>query len=45
MACMEHECDDCGWFTMDNNARNPKYCPRCGGDVRHYWDEEGDHDD
>ena len=45
MACMEHECDECGWFTMDNKAREPKSCPKCGGYVRHTWDEEYDHYD
>ena len=46
MSCMEHECDECGWFTMDNKPREPKYCPNCGSsEIRHYWDEENDHHD
>jgi predicted nucleic acid-binding Zn-ribbon protein len=44
MACMEHECRDCGHVWFNNTAREK--CPRClGCDVANYFDEEFDHDD
>lgn len=45
-ACMEHTCLDCGWWTMDNHARGPLWCPKCGSDnIHHYFDEpEWEHD-
>jgi len=41
MACMEHICiqQKCGWYVIDNQSH--KCCPRCGGPVRSYFDEEG----
>ena len=44
MACMEHGCEDCDFFTMNNNYRNPKICPVCGGRIIHTWDEVPDED-
>ena len=38
MACMEHDCIDCGYMEMDN-SRGPSICPKCGGDMRHTFDE------
>ena len=43
MACMEHACVRCPWVAFDN-TRGLGACPRCGGDVRHYFDEP-EHDD
>jgi Zn finger protein HypA/HybF involved in hydrogenase expression len=40
MACLEHECMDCGEFWMDNDPRG--ICPECGStDVHTDFDEEG----
>lgn len=43
MACMEHYCDNrqCDWSAMDNESH--KKCPKCGGKVISFFDEEGDH--
>jgi rubrerythrin len=38
MACMEHECHECGYLWHDNTPRGN--CPQCGAwDVGHYFDE------
>jgi hypothetical protein len=37
-ACMEHRCQRCDWFDMDN-TRGPASCPKCGADVSHDFDE------
>jgi hypothetical protein len=37
-ACMEHHCQRCDWFDMDN-TRGPASCPKCGADVSHDFDE------
>ena len=43
MACIDHECAECGWAMVDNNTRPPARCPKCGG-VEFYstWDEQND---
>ena len=38
MGCMEHFCLECDWCAFDN-TRGPRACPRCGGAVRHRFDE------
>ena len=39
MACIEHECGDCGEIFMDNNSGGR--CPTCGShDVSSFFDEE-----
>lgn len=45
MTCMEHICiqQKCGWYAMDNKKH--RYCPKCGGPIQSYFDEESnDHD-
>lgn len=38
MACMEHECADCGHYDMDN--RRWSRCPKCGSTrVTNWFDE------
>ena len=37
MACMEHFCG-CGFATF-NNESGPYKCPKCGAELRHYFDE------
>lgn len=44
MACMEHECSDCGHAVFNNEARNPEHCPFCGGRMHHYCDEPPERD-
>ena len=45
MACLEHVCRKCGWFTMNNKPGGYGKCPECGGtDFTTYFDEAGDHD-
>lgn len=39
MACMAHVCKECGWEEEDNEP-GPKKCPKCGGKVNHFFDEE-----
>jgi len=41
MACMEHECTQCSWATIDNSA-GPAYCPKCWGTVRSTFDEQAE---
>lgn len=40
MACMENICQDhvCGWSQFSNESFTE--CPRCGGKVLNYFDEE-----
>jgi predicted nucleic acid-binding Zn-ribbon protein len=41
MACMEHECADCGHVWFDNEPPAASPCPKCGShDVSHFFDEE-----
>lgn len=43
MACMEHECRNCGHVEFNNRPTGGK-CPKCGGaDWRSFWDEADDH--
>jgi uncharacterized Zn finger protein (UPF0148 family) len=42
MSCMEHWCVLCKWVDFDNTS-GPMWCPVCGGDVRHDFDEADDH--
>lgn len=44
MACMEHVCTECPWSICDNVASHVE-CPKCGGDVHSFFDEEMDHDE
>lgn len=39
MACLEHQCVRCDWWTTDNE-RGPVCCPKCGEDVRTTSDED-----
>lgn len=41
MACTENQCLSCDWFEFENLSR--RKCPRCGGRVKAFFDEEGDH--
>lgn len=45
MACMEHVCGnmDCNYTTFNNDHKNPRFCPKCGYIMFHYWDEEDEH--
>jgi len=45
MACMTHECRDCGDFVF-NNSVAPEICSRCGGRafVSYYDEEDSEHD-
>ena len=43
MSCMEHSCIECGHMVM-NNDRGPSFCPKCMGDMAHYFDEQADYD-
>jgi predicted nucleic acid-binding Zn-ribbon protein len=44
MACLDHECVDCGFAWMDNQKAFG--CPRCGGRVSNDFDEDlHDHED
>jgi rubrerythrin len=40
MACMEHECSDCGHVWFDNST--VRTCPVCGERGSNLFDEEGD---
>lgn len=41
MACMEHVCQDCGWYCMDNKSY--KRCLECDSiHVNNWWDEAND---
>ena len=44
MACIEHNCIDCGYFTMNNNWKETE-CPKCGSRMVRFFDEYMDHDD
>lgn len=41
MACMEHWCIECN-YTEFNNSHGPLSCPKCGGEMRHTFDEPSD---
>jgi predicted nucleic acid-binding Zn-ribbon protein len=44
MACLEHVCRECGWFTFSNTPGSVGACPECGGtQFVTYFDEENDH--
>ena len=43
MACMEHECETCGYVYFDN--RRYGCCPRCGGATIDHFDEDIDKDE
>lgn len=45
MACMEFECNACGWYASHNNPGRVCTCPKCGGDVIARWDEENTYRD
>ena len=41
MACLEHQCLNCGW--LDWNNIKLTFCPKCGSErITNAWDEEGD---
>jgi len=42
MACMEHTCTQCGWFSMDNQPRRFESCPVCGARIISIFDEAHD---
>lgn len=43
MACMEHWCNECDWFTADNKSPVEwSRCPECAGRVMHHCDEQDD---
>lgn len=42
MACLEYSCAACGWGDVTNSLI--RHCPRCGGALQRFFDEEGDHD-
>lgn len=44
MACMEHTCTECSWSAF-NNRSFIAACPKCGGKVQSFWDEQQDHDE
>ena len=37
MACVEHECQECGYFQIDNQRYSA--CPKCGGRITNLFDE------
>ena len=39
MACMEHSCSRCNFATFNNESGGPYSCPKCGAELRHYFDE------
>lgn len=39
MGCMEHTCTSCGWWTVNDDPRQPDTCPECGGETRPSCDE------
>ncbi len=44
MSCMEHTCVQCGWMEFNNQVSWPMICPKCGGSMRHDWDEQQDYE-
>lgn len=44
MACMTHDCLDCGNIVC-NNQTTMSYCPKCGSDnTASHWDDQDLHD-
>lgn len=41
MACLEHFCTVCDWYSCDNMPRHGP-CPECGGRVATTFDEVAD---
>jgi predicted nucleic acid-binding Zn-ribbon protein len=44
MACMEHACTKCD-FAAFNNVPRMHSCPKCGGPVQSFFDEDPADDD
>jgi len=36
----EHWCDDCDFCEMNHKSKVPAVCPKCGGYMRHDYDDD-----
>jgi hypothetical protein len=43
MACIEHNCTECDWYSCDNKPTH--YCPKCGARCTNDFDEIPDHEE
>ena len=43
MACLEHYCTQCDWYSCDNEPTHGP-CPVCGAPVATVWDEVPERD-